>query len=144
MEEVLYYLELKNQYYEKFYSTTGKFLESARQNRWEDIEFFVDNRERILNIIRSYDFNIAKAFQVLDLSQQDVHLYRTRVKALLDKRADLANKIVALDLELVSRIDEVKSESLRELKKKVESNHDLHSFSTAPLSTRPPKSPKQI
>ena len=142
MEEVIYYLELKNQYYEKFYSVTAKFLESARQNQWEHVEFFVDNRERILNIIRSFDFNIAKAFESLDLEAHDITLYRARVKELLDKRAVLAQKIVALDLELISRIDEVKTDTVKDLRKALESHSSSPEVPAAALPRRSLKSDK--
>jgi hypothetical protein len=68
MEEVIHYLEMKNHYYEKFQTITEKFLQQANQDRWDEIEFFVDNRERILNIIRSFDFKIAEAFEQVDFA----------------------------------------------------------------------------
>jgi hypothetical protein len=128
MEEVIHYLDLKNQYYEKFQTMTAKFLESANQERWDDIESFVDNRERILNIIRSFDFKIAQAFDQVDMGTCDVTFYRPRVKAMLDKRIELAHKIVALDLELISKMDELKSDTIRELKRTVETTHQMSAF----------------
>jgi hypothetical protein len=113
MEEVIHYLELKNQYYEKFHAITSKFLAQSQQNRWGDLEFFVDNRERILNIIRSYELKIATLFERLDLTNCELDLYRSRVKALMEQRSAWANRIVALDLELINRIDEMKSETIR-------------------------------
>lgn len=128
MEEVLHYLDLKNQYYEKFHSVTVKFLESANRNEWESVEVFVDNRERILNIIRSYDFKVAEAFERADVNPATVDRYRPRVKALLDRRTELAARIVAIDLELISKMDEMKSDTIRELKKTVEKHADLGEF----------------
>lgn len=141
MEEVLHYLQLKNQYYEKFLSITQRFLENANNNKWDDLEFFVDNRERILNIIRSYDFKVARAFQRADV-KSDSEYYGKRVRELLDKRTQLANKIVALDLELIAKIDEIKSETVRELKRSVETTHQIDSFTkNSPIRT--PKPPKE-
>ena len=128
MEEVLQYLQMKNHYYEKFYNVTVKFLESANKNEWEDLEFFVDNRERILNIIRSFDFQVSKAFEQKQLSDSKADQYRPQVKELLERRAEWAAKIVALDLELISKIDEMKSETIKDLKKTVETQHQLNSF----------------
>ena len=142
MEEVIHYLELKNQYYEKFHAMTCKFLEQARENRWDDLDFFVDNRERILNIIRSYDFKIAKLFEEQDLTKLDLHVYRPRVKSLLESREQWVKKIVAVDLELVSKIDEMKSETIRDLKRSVETNHQLNAFSTS--NPRPTPKTKEV
>jgi hypothetical protein len=141
MEEVLHYLQLKNQYYEKFLTISQRFLEQANQNKWDELEFFVDNRERILNIIRSYDFKVARAFQKAEI-KGDTEYYGKRVRELLDKRTQLASKIVALDLELITKIDEIKSETVRELKRTVETQHQIDSFEKN-SSLRTPKPPKE-
>src|SRR5215210_2054782 len=120
MEEVIHYLELKNQYYEKLHSMTVKFLGLAQQNRWEGLELFVDNRDRVLNMIRSYDFRIAGLFDGMDLTSPDLDVYKDRVKALLDARADWAGRTVKLDLDLISRMEEIKADTIRELKKAME------------------------
>jgi len=128
MEEVIHYLEMKNHYYEKFQAVTEKFLQMANQDCWDEIEFFVDNRERILNIIRSFDFKIAAAFEQIDFTAFNPDMYRERVKGLLDRRAVLGNKIIALDLELIAKMEETKSETIRELKRTLETNQQIGSF----------------
>ncbi len=142
MEEVIHYLQLKNQYYEKFFSVTVKFLDQANQGKWDGLEFFVDNRERILNIIRSYDFKIAKAFQKLDGNRCDSEYYGRRVKELLERRTQLAHKIVTIDLELISKIEEMKNDTIKDLKQTVQTQAGLSSFSKAGSSKRPPKPTK--
>jgi len=144
MEEVLHYLDLKNQYYDKFHSMTVKFLENIAQDKWEDVDVFVDNRERILNIIRSFDFKIAKAFEEIDTSRCSIELYRPRVKAMLDRRAEIAKKIVALDLELISKMDDIKSETIRELKKCVETSQQIGAFVAPQGSRRPIKHTPEV
>ncbi len=142
MEEVLHYLELKNNYYEKFYNVTLKFIEQANQNRWDEIELFVDNRERILNIIHSFDHKISLNFQKLQLSTDELDIYRTQVKELMETRAMWAQRIVTLDLELISKMDDMKTETIRELKKSMETNQQLSSF--APPMKRPIKPRKDV
>jgi hypothetical protein len=128
MEEVIEYLQMKNHYYEKFYSLTAKFLAQVQKNNWDDISFFVDNRERLLNIIRSFDYKISRVFDESQLSEGALVKLRPQVKALLDKRAELASKIVNIDLELISKIDEYKSDAIRDLKKSVETKSQVDSF----------------
>lgn len=137
MEEVLHYLELKNQYLEKFHSITKKFLDQVRQDRWDDLELFVDNRERILNIVHSYDFKIANRFSKLDVSPAQLETWRGAVKDLLDTRETIAKKIVALDLELITKMDEIKNETVKELKRTLETSQQINSF--APAEKRSPK-----
>ena len=139
MEEVIEYLRLKNDYYEKFLSITAKFLSEARQNRWDDLDFFVENRERILNIIRSFELKIAKVVNQKPNDDAAVAKYKPTVKSLLEQRKALADKIVALDLELISKIDEMKSETIKDLKKTVETGHQLNSFTRVPGKTKTTK-----
>jgi hypothetical protein len=40
----------------------------------------------------------------------------------------LGNKIIALDLELISKMEETKSETIRELKRAMETNQQIGSF----------------
>jgi len=140
MDQVIHYLELKNTYYEKFYNVTAKFLAQAVQDRWDDIEFFVDNRERILNIIRSFDFKISKLLDSVELEDRQVIQYRPQVKSLLDTRAAIAQRIVAQDLDLIHRIDEMKTDTIRELKKTLETSQQMSSFDApSPAPTLPGK-----
>ena len=128
MEQVIHYLELKNLYYEKFFNVTSKFLVHAVQEQWEDIEFFVDNRERILNIIRSFDLKIAKLLDEVEMRDSDLMKYRPQVKSLLDARTLIAGKIINQDLELIQKIDEMKTDTIRELKRTLETSQQLQSF----------------
>lgn len=142
MEEVIYYLELKNTYYEKFLSITEKFLLQVQQDQWDNMDYFVDNRERILNIIRSYDFKIAELFHQIDVASTKLETYSTRVKELLERREVLGKKIMDQDLELIGKIDEVRTETIRDLKQTQETGQKLHSF-TSPAPNRR-KLPKDI
>jgi hypothetical protein len=130
MDEVLHYLTLKNQYYEKFYNVTLKFIELANQNNWDEIELFVDNRERILNIIHSFDYKISQLFQELKMSKDELDSYREQVQLIMGARRTIADKIVEADLELISKMDEMKTETIRELKKTLETSHQINSFSS--------------
>ncbi len=128
MEEVIHYLEMKNRYYEKFYSITQKFLEMAQEDQWQELNLFVDNRERILNIIRSFDFKVAALFDALDMKQINLAAYRAKIKGLFEARERWVQKIVTIDLQLISRIDEIKSETIRDLKKAVELEKGIEQF----------------
>ncbi len=142
MEDVLAYLELKNRYYEKFLGLTEKFLSGALQNRWDGLELFVDSRERILNIIRSFDFKIAAAFEKVKLTNADIERFRPQVKALMDRRDGLVSKIVSTDLELTQSLEEVKSETIRDLKKAISISQQMQAFTETPEVFLPRKNVK--
>lgn len=131
MDDVLQYLEMKNHYYEKFFALSKKFLDQISKNQWDDLEYFVDNRERILSIIRSFDFQISKSMEGRNVSDSEASKYKENVEALLGKRTELAAKIVALDLELISKIDEYKSDTIKDLKKTVETQQHVATFTKA-------------
>ena len=137
MEEVLRYLEMKNHFYEKFYTITLRFIEQTARDEWEDMTLFLDNRERILNIIHTFDYKIAQHFQGLSLTSEDLEIYRNRVKSLMDTREELGKRIITLDLELISKMEDIKTETIRDLKRSVETSQQIGSF--APLPKRAPK-----
>lgn len=143
MDELLGYLKLKNQYFEKFLKVTRQFLQSTDTQKWNDVSFFVDNRERILNIIHYFDHKIAKIFNDPKMASVDVVRYRPEVKSLLDERERLAKKIVKLDLELISTIDDMKSETIGELKKSLDSKKQLESFTVGAEPLAPETKPRK-
>jgi hypothetical protein len=128
MESILHYLELKNQYFEKMYQMTLKQLKLCQEGQWDELELFVENRERILNIIRSYDFKIAREFKQIEGEGALLNKYSLDVKKLLDQRKMIAEKIVKIDIEVISKMEEIKNDTIKDLKKTVETNHYMQAF----------------
>jgi hypothetical protein len=140
MEEVLHYLDLKNRYYEKFITLTERFLAEARAEQWDRLPEVADSRERILHILRSFDFKIANLFEDLDLGTFDLEAYRDRVHSHFTRREELVQRIVALDLELIGRLDELKTEALKDLRQRVEAGLSERGDVVAPSTARKPVS----
>ena len=132
MDEVIYYLELKNQYYEKFQVMTRRFLDKANQNQWEGLDFFVENRERVLKIIQYFDHKIASQLQAIPAGTTDVETYRDQVRDIMKRRHTLGQTIVQLDLELIAKLEDVRNETIRELKKTQDLGHKLSSYNGSP------------
>lgn len=128
MEEVLQYLEMKNHYYEKFYTVTKKFLDQIARNEWKDIDFFVDSRERILNIIRSFDAKISNVVEQSEKSIEMNSVDKTLMQRMMSQRREIADKILDLDLQLIAAIDDYKNETIRDLKKTVATQQHLEAF----------------
>jgi hypothetical protein len=119
---------MKNHYYEKFFSITQKFLDQIARNSWKDLDFFVDSRERILNIIRSFDAKISQAVEKTDQKAKVTDVDRAILNQMMTKRRTLADKILELDLQVISAIDEYKNETIRELKKTLEAQPQIDAF----------------
>jgi len=128
MEEVIQYLEMKNHYYEKFYTVTQKFLDQIARNEWGNLEFFVDSRERILSIIRSFDAKISNAMEKVKGRGNTKEVDKNLLKKMMDERKNLGDKILELDLQLIAAIDDYKNETIRELKKTVETQQQIDAF----------------
>jgi hypothetical protein len=99
-----------------------------------------DSRERILHILRSFDFKIANLFEDLDLGTFDLEAYRDRVHSHFTRREELVQRIVALDLELIGRLDELKTEALKDLRQRVEAGSPERGDVVAPSTARKPVS----
>ncbi len=137
MEEVLHYLEMKNHFYEKFYTITKKLLDQVARNDWNDLEFFVDSRERILNIIRSFDAKISCVVENEGGKLQPQKEDRALMNQMMKARKYLADKILELDLQVIAAIDEYKNETIRELKKTVETQQQMNAFEKNAVPQRP-------
>ncbi len=131
MEEVLRYLQLKNQFYEQFLSISSKLLDKIRKNDWQELESIVDMRERIINIIHSFD---AKTSQALAKIPEAIpnSMYKEQVTKVLNRRQHLANQIMSVDLELVSTIEDFRMETLKELKITNEKLNQTKAFEAIP------------
>ena len=70
MEEVIHYLELKNRFFEKLLTMTEDFLARAKQDAWTRVTQFTEDRERMLDMIHTFELKIAESFSALQLTQE--------------------------------------------------------------------------
>ncbi len=136
MEEIIQYLEMKNKYYAKFFSISTKFLEETNNDHWDNLNFFVENRERLLNIIRSLDQKIARAFKESATTEEEMNSYRKTLKGLFDHKKHLGDQIIAIDLQLISKIDAMKTQTIKKLKSTLKTHHHIDSFERSSQSKK--------
>ena len=55
MDEVLYYLDLKNQFFQQLLSMTEDFLSKTKQNLWNQVNQFTEDREQVLEMIHTFE-----------------------------------------------------------------------------------------
>src|SRR5437870_428276 len=101
MEDVIHYLQLKNQYYEKFYSITSKFWQSIQNGDWSKVAEFTEQRDKILHLIRTYDYKISEILDGVNLDDKKYESYREQVTLLLAKRKEWVDRIVEIDLLVI-------------------------------------------
>ncbi len=110
-------LNEKNHFLEKFYSLNEKQLVQLTSSQYENIEYFYNQREDILNIIKYIDAEIVRAHNDevamnMIASPQDQEIAREclRVKNIF------VNRIIEQDIQIISLIERLKTNIINELK----------------------------
>jgi hypothetical protein len=114
MEQVISLLNQKNQHLEKFFDLNESEMDNFRRAQFTNIETFYQSRETILDVIRIIDENIEK------LNQQEptsgpTQEQRGEVQDLLAITEDLVKEILNQDLQILSFVEQAKTEIIREL-----------------------------
>lgn len=115
MLRIIQLLQEKNHYLEKFYSLNETEIINFSMGRFENLENFYNTRERILEILRYIDDQIAlvntEAEQVHQYSPDELH----QVKVAMNIKEEYVSRILKQDLEVLSLIEAAKSNIIREL-----------------------------
>lgn len=110
-------LNEKNHFLEKFYSLNEKQLVQLSASKFENVEYFYNQREDILKIIKYIDAELARAHDDevamnLAISGQD----QLAVKECLRVKDIFVNRIVEQDVQIISLIEKLKNNIITELK----------------------------
>lgn len=110
-------LNEKNHFLEKFYSLNEKQLVQLSASKFENVEYFYNQREDILKIIKYIDAELARAHDNevamnLAISGQD----QLAVKECLRVKDIYVNRIVEQDIQIISLIEKLKNNIITELK----------------------------
>lgn len=110
-------LNEKNHFLEKFYSLNEKQLVQLSASKFENVEYFYNQREDILKIIKYIDAELARAHDDevamnLAISGQD----QAAVKECLRVKDIYVNRIVEQDVQIISLIEKLKNNIITELK----------------------------
>lgn len=110
-------LNEKNHFLEKFYSLNEKQLVQLSASQFDNVEYFYNQREDILNIIKYIDAELVRvhndevAMNVMVSSHDQV-----TVKECLRVKDIFVNRIVEQDIQIISLIERLKSNIIKELK----------------------------
>ena len=114
MQEVLNLLEEKNSCLKRFIDINEKQMTFINAGDFDDLNNFYAARENILDIIQRVDEMIGAAslnFQ----EKEDSEEVKISIQKNISDKADLVNRILTQDLEILSKIDRAKSEIIKEL-----------------------------
>ncbi len=110
-------LNEKNHFLEKFYSLNEKQLVQLSASRFENVEYFYNQREDILKIIKYIDSELSRTnddavAMNMAVSNQD----QQAVRECLRVKDIFVNRIVEQDIQIISLIERLKNNIITELK----------------------------
>lgn len=114
MLRVVELLKEKNHFLEKFCSLTENEMVQFSQGNFDSLEYFYQTREDILSSIKYVDESIENLNQ--QTANQNVSKeIKDAVQVQIKIKNQYVSKIMTLDLEVLSCIEEAKSSIIREL-----------------------------
>jgi hypothetical protein len=114
MEELLELFKEKNHFLKKFYLINLKELESFCENKFENLESFYDQREKLIDIIGYIKSKIEKLSELDDLKN---YRQNPNIQAIEKTNDTITNDILKQDSEILSHIENAKNNIIKELQK---------------------------
>lgn len=114
MQEVLNLLEEKNTCLKRFIDINERQMSFIVVGDFDDLDNFYAARENILDIIQRVDEMIEIASLNFQESENTEEVKKS-IRKNISEKSDLVSRILGQDLEIISRIDQAKSEIIREL-----------------------------
>ena len=115
MDTIINLLKDKNYHLQKFYQLNEAELINFSENCFDNLEVFYQSRETILDLIRCIDRLIEAASQTQG-DQPATDQQKREILASMSTKNDLVTRILAQDLQILSVIEQTKSEIIRELR----------------------------
>ena len=115
MLRIITLLEERNYYLEKFSKINEKELRLFNMNNFTGIDPFYETRERVLKIIQYIESELSKAEQNLDSRTQPNSAEKSKIQSCLNLKQRYINIIMEQDLEILSQIENYKSQIIKEL-----------------------------
>lgn len=131
MTRVVTLLNEKNHYLEKFFSLNETELANFVQGNFDNLEYFYQTRDRILDVVRYIDAQIEKE-QVQDMATiaED---FKKQVRQAMTIKDQYVARIIEQDVQVLACIENAKNQIIRELQnlqksKKAVSGYKVNTF----------------
>ena len=115
MSEIVELLEDKNHCLERFYRLNETELLNFVEGKFEGLERFYTARESLLEMVQKIDFQIEKSNDLAFVEDPITDLEKKQVIESITYKNDLVNQILAQDLQILSVIEQTKSNIIKEL-----------------------------
>lgn len=115
MTRIIALLNEKNHYLEKFYSLTEGELANFAQGQFDNLEYFYQTRERILDVVKYVDAQIEKAHAEMDQNGVFTEEGRKSIREALAVKDEYVARIVEQDIQVLACIENAKNSIIKEL-----------------------------
>lgn len=114
MEELIELFKEKNHFLKKFYLLNLKELENFSQNKFENLDFFYGQREKLIDII---GYIKAKIDKLADHKELQTHSKNVTIRAIEENNSTITRDILDQDSEILSIVENAKNNIIKELQK---------------------------
>ena len=115
METIINLLKDKNYHLEKFFQLNETELLNFAEGNFDGLESFYQSRETILDLIRCID-RLIEAASGTQAANQVNDRHKREMIVCMNAKNDLAQRILAQDLQILSVIEQEKSNIIKELR----------------------------
>ena len=116
MDTIINLLKDKNYHLQKFYQLNEAELINFSENNFDNLEIFYQSRDTILDLVRCIDRLIEAASTATGDATQVSEQSKKEMLQTMHAKNDLVTRILAQDLQILSVIEQAKSEIIKELR----------------------------
>lgn len=136
MEAIIKLLKDKNYHLQKFYQLNEAELINFVEGNFDNLETFYRSREVILDLIRCID-RLVEAAAIEDKDGADIaDTLKKEVLQMIDHKNELVTKILAQDLQILSVIEQAKSNIIKELRQVQAAKKAVGSYKSGETSNK--------
>lgn len=116
METIINLLKDKNYHLEKFHELNSTELLNFAEGNFDNLEVFYQSRETILDLIRCIDRLIDAATVAQEGQIQASDTEKREITGCMNLKNELVTRILGQDLQILSMIEQAKSNIIKELR----------------------------
>jgi hypothetical protein len=132
MDQIINLLKEKNHYLKKFYTLNKAELLRLSDGDFSRLDYFYQSRENILDMIShieaKMEADLGKTEPILSVSEQE----RQKVRNELSFKDDVVGQILDQDLQILSMIEDAKTEIIKELQEVKKNKQVIGAYHSGP------------
>ncbi|WP_347356222.1 hypothetical protein [Bdellovibrio sp.] len=136
MTRIITLLNEKNHYLEKFYSLNEVELANFAQGQFDNLEYFYQTRDRILDVLKYVDAQIEKAHDEMGMEAVIPEGQRREAKEALAIKDEYVARIIEQDIQVLACIEMAKNSIIRELQEVRRSRKAVGGYKTKTFNQR--------